>query len=202
MRKKFIECSLKAIKNKYPNYSEERLDEFRYGLEGLYLLITKSIIIFGIAYFLGILGELIVFTVIYNIIRATSFGIHATKSWICLVSSLTIFIGLTYLSTIVSIPIGTRVIVGIIGIFYINKYSPADTKKRPIVSPKRRMVYKTISTIIACVFVVISVITTNDFIANCLLFSLVTQCVMISPLTYKLSGQPFDNYKTYVLDAS
>ena len=56
MRKKFIECSLKAVKNKYPNYSEERLDELRYGLEGLYLLITKSIIIFGIAYYLGILG--------------------------------------------------------------------------------------------------------------------------------------------------
>ena len=86
MRKKFISSSLRAIKRKYPEYLDEKLDELRYGLEGLYILVTKSVIIFGIAYLLGILWELIIFTVLYNIIRATSFGIHATKSWICLVT--------------------------------------------------------------------------------------------------------------------
>ena len=202
MRKKFISSSLRAIKRKYPEYSDEKLDELRYGLEGLYILVTKSVIIFGIAYLLGILWELIIFTVLYNIIRATSFGIHATKSWICLVSSLMIFIGATYLSTVLVIPTGTKIILGILVVIYIHIYSPADTKKRPIVSPKRRFVYKTVSTVIACIYAVTCVVITNDFLANSLLFALIIQCLMISPLTYKLSGQPYDNYKTYILKNS
>lgn len=202
MQKKFISSSLRAIKRKYPEYSDEKLDELRYGLEGLYILVTKSVIIFGIAYLLGILWELIIFTVLYNIIRATSFGIHATKSWICLVSSLMIFIGATYLSTVLIIPTGTKIILGILTVIYIHIYSPADTKKRPIVSPKRRFVYKTVSTVIACIYAVLCVVITNDFLANSLLFALIIQCLMISPLTYKLSGQPYDNYKTYILKNS
>ena len=202
MRKKFISSSLRAIKRKYPEYSDEKLGELRYGLEGLYILVTKSVIIFGIAYLLGILWELIIFTVLYNIIRATSFGIHATKSWICLVSSLMIFIGATYLSTVLIIPTGTKIILGILTVIYIHIYSPADTKKRPIVSPKRRFVYKTVSTVIACIYTIICVVITNNFLANSLLFALIIQCLMISPLTYKLSGQPYDNYKTYILKNS
>lgn len=202
MQKKFISSSLRAIKRKYPEYSDEKLGELRYGLEGLYILVTKSVIIFGIAYLLGILWELIIFTVLYNIIRATSFGIHATKSWICLVSSLMIFIGATYLSTVLVIPTGTKIILGILTVLYIHIYSPADTKKRPIVSPKRRFVYKTVSTVIACIYTIICVVITNNFLANSLLFALIIQCLMISPLTYKLSGQPYDNYKTYILKNS
>ena len=202
MQKKFISSSLRAIKRKYPEYSDEKLGELRYGLEGLYILVTKSVIIFGIAYLLGILWELIIFTVLYNIIRATSFGIHATKSWICLVSSLMIFIGATYLSTVLVIPTGTKIILGILTVIYIHIYSPADTKKRPIVSPKRRFVYKTVSTVIACIYTIICVVITNNFLANSLLFALIIQCLMISPLTYKLSGQPYDNYKTYILKNS
>ena len=202
MQKKFISSSLRAIKRKYPEYSDEKLGELRYGLEGLYILVTKSVIIFGIAYLLGILWELIIFTVLYNIIRATSFGIHATKSWICLVSSLMIFIGATYLSTVLVIPTGTKIILGILTVIYIHIYSPADTKKRPIVSPKRRFVYKTVSTVIACIYAIICVVITNNFLANSLLFALIIQCLMISPLTYKLSGQPYDNYKTYILKNS
>ena len=202
MRKKFISSSLRAIKRKYPEYSDEKLGELRYGLEGLYILVTKSVIIFGIAYLLGILWELIIFTVLYNIIRATSFGIHATKSWICLVSSLMIFIGATYLSTVLVIPTGTKIILGILAVIYIHIYSPADTKKRPIVSSKRRFVYKTVSTVISCIYTIICVVITNNFLANSLLFALIIQCLMISPLTYKLSGQPYDNYKTYILKNS
>ena len=50
----------------------------------------------------------------------------------------------------------------IIGIILIHKNSPADTAKKPIVSPKRRLVYKIISTIVASIFVVCSIITITD----------------------------------------
>ena len=48
---------------------------------------TKTIIICIIAACLGILKELIIFTLIYNFIRMPSFGMHASNSTWCLIAS-------------------------------------------------------------------------------------------------------------------
>ena len=197
MKEVFINNSMNLIHKYYPDYSKERLAELKYGLLGLYLMITKSIIIFGIALYLGIFKELLIFTIIYNILRAPSFGIHASKSWICLVSSATIFITSTYLSSNIVIPINIKIIFGIIGIILIHKNSPADTAKRPIVSPKRRRIYKLISTVIAISFVTMSLLIENNFFANAFILSLLIQCVFTAPTTYKICGEPYDNYKSY-----
>lgn len=197
MKEVFINNSMNLIRKNYPNYSEERLEELKYGLLGLYLTISKSIIIFGIALYLNVFYELLIFTIIYNILRAVSFGMHASNSLICLVSSTIIFLGATYLSKILIIPINIKIILGIIGIILIYKNSPADTKKRPIVSPKRRKIYKTISTCIAIIFVINSTIINNQFLANSFILSLLIQCVFTSPTIYKICGEPYDNYKSY-----
>ena len=198
MKEAFINSSMNMIQKYYPNYSEVKLAELKYGLLGLYLMISKSIIIFSIAIFLGIFKELLIFTVIYNIIRASSFGMHASKSWICLVVSTSIFILLTYLSLNVTIPINIKLIIGIIGIIFMYKNSPADTAKKPIVSLKRRKIYKTISTLLAIIFVICSLIIDNNFLSNSFILSLVLQNIFISPTTYKIFNEPYDNYKTYV----
>ena len=197
MKAIFINNSMSLIKKYYPDYSDVRLEELKYGLLGLYLLISKSIIIFGIALFLGIFKELLIFTIIYNILRAPSFGMHASKSWICLVASTTIFIFSTYLSANTSIPINIKIIFGIIGIMLIFKNSPADTKKRPIVSPKRRKIYKYISTVIAIFFTIASIIISDKFLSNSFILALLIQCVFTSPTMYKICGEPYDNYKSY-----
>ena len=197
MKEVFINNSMNLIHKYYPNYSEEKLAELKYGLLGLYLMITKSIVIFGIAIYLGIFKELLIFTVIYNILRAPSFGMHASKSWICLVSSATIFILSTYLSANIIIPINIKIIFGIIGIILMHKNSPADTAKKPIISPKRRKIYKTVSTVIAIIFVITSIIIKNDFLSNSFILSLLLQDVIISPTTYRIFGETYDNYKNY-----
>lgn len=197
MKEVFINNSMNLIHKYYPDYSEERLAELKYGLLGLYLMITKSIIIFGISLYLGIFKELLIFTVIYNILRAPSFGIHASKSWICLVSSATIFILSTYLSVNIVIPINIKIIFGIIGIILIYKNSPADTAKKPIVSPKRRRIYKLISTVIAIIFAIASIVVDNNFLSNSFILSLILQNIMVAPTTYKIFGEPYDNYKSY-----
>ena len=198
MKEAFINNSMNVIQKYYPNYSDVKLEELKYGLLGLYLMITKSIIIFSIAIFLGVFKELLIFTVIYNIIRASSFGMHASKSWICLVASTSIFILLTYLSLNVTIPINIKLIIGIIGIIFMYKNSPADTAKKPIVSLKRRKIYKTISTLLAIIFVICSLIIDNNFLSNSFILSLVLQNIFISPTTYKIFNEPYDNYKTYI----
>lgn len=197
MKAVFINNSMNLIRKYYPNYSEVKLEELKYGLLGLYLLITKSIIIFVIALLLGIFKELLIFTIIYNILRAPSFGMHASKSWICLVASTTIFIFSTYLSVNALIPINIKVILGIIGVILIFKNSPADTKKRPIVSLKRRKIYKLISTCIATTFVITSILISNNFLSNSFILALLIQCVFTSPTMYKICGETYDNYKSY-----
>lgn len=197
MRELFITKSLNSIKNKNPNYDKEKLEVIEYGLTGLYILITKSIIIFTIAYFLGIFKELLIFMIIYNLIRTVSFGIHATSSTKCLISSSLAFLGTTYLCKYISIPINIKVIISLFEIFYIYKYSPADTEKRPIVNPKRRLIYKLLSTTIAIGMIISSILIKDTFISNSFITAPLIQCIMISPITYKLTNQKYDNYKYY-----
>jgi len=197
MKELVVGCSMNLIKKQYPHYDEVKLAEIKYGLASIYITISKTIVICAIAYILGILKELIIFTIIYNIIRMPSFGLHATKSWICLVSSTLIFIGSTYLCSIVTIPLLLKIIFGIVGILLIFKNSPADTEKKPIVSPKRRLAYKIISTVIAITFVVLSITIPDNFLSNSFIFALIIQCFMTSKSAYKLFGLPYDNYKNY-----
>lgn len=75
MKEKVLKNCMNLIKNSNLNYSEEKLEEIEYGLEGIYILITKLIIIFTLAYFLGVFKELFIFLLIYNFIRMPSFGL-------------------------------------------------------------------------------------------------------------------------------
>lgn len=197
MKELVINNSLNLVKRQYPDYDDEKIAVIRYGLEGIYLTVSKTIIIFLIAYFLGILKELIIFTLIYNAIRMPSFGAHAPSSAICLMASTTIFILSTYLCMVISISIWLKLLLGTIGIVIIFKNSPADTAKRPIINKKRRLCYKIISTVIAIIFVILSITIQDNFISNSLMLGLMIQSMMTSRITYKLFGQTYDNYKNY-----
>lgn len=197
MKKVVINNTMNFIKNNN-KYNEEQLEIIKYGLEGLYLTISKLIIILLISYLLNILKEVIIFLLIYNIIRATSFGLHATKSWICLLTSTLMFIGFPILCLNIYLSNYIKVIIGLFLILFIYKNSPADTYKRPIVNKKRRLFYKYCSTFIAITFVYISMLINNNFLSNCLIFSIFLQCFMISPLVYKIFNLPYNNYLTYL----
>ena len=198
MRDYIVNGSLILIKKDNPDYSEEKLEILEYGLTGLYIFVSKSIVIFTVAYFLGILKELIIFMLIYNLIRSVSFGMHATSSTACLIASTVSFLSATYLCKHFIIPIGFKVIFGIISIIYVYLHSPADTEKRPIVSPKRRLIYKLLSTLIAFIMVTCSIIVDDVFISNSFIIALLMQCFMISPFAYRITGQKYDNYKDYL----
>ena len=198
MRKKIMNKIMNFIQEYSPNHSDEQLEIIEYGLEAIYITITKTLIIFMIAYFLGILKEMVLFLPFYIIIRLFAFGFHAKDSIQCLLVSSTIFLGTTYLCKFITIPIFIKTILCIINILLIYKWAPADTEKRPIISKKRRMIYKTLSTVIAIIFSFISILITNQYMSNCLIISVSIECLMISPYIYKLFKLPYDNYKNYL----
>ena len=197
MKKMIINYAMNLIE-KNGNYDEEKLSIIKYGLEGLYLTITKLIIIFLLAYILNIFKEMIIFLLIYNIIRTTSFGLHATKSWICLITSTLIYIRFPIICKYIYLTKYFKVILGLILILFIYKNSPADTHKRPIINKNRRLFFKYISTFIGIIFIYISILINDNFISNCLIFSLFVQSFMIAPSVYKLFNLPYNNYLTYL----
>lgn len=197
MKKAFLNKSMNIIKNNSSNISEERLAEIRYGLENFYLSITKLILILIVTALLGIVKEFIVFLLLYNVLRLFAFGMHASKTYICLIISGIIFITLPYIATILVMPVYLKVMIYIFCMLMIVLYAPADTHRRPIIKAKRRLVYKVLSTITCAIFIVISFVSKNTFLSNCLILSLITEVALILPITYKLFRMPYKNYLTY-----
>lgn len=188
---------MNSIRNKNI-YSEEKLKEIEYGLVSIYLTMTKVIFILFISIILNFFKEVIVFMILFNIIRTVAFGLHATKSWICWITSTITFLFIPYISKILELNIYIVQILCLINVLFILKNSPADTKKRPIVNKKRRKIYNILSTLISIIYSIISITTENHFIQNCLMFSLIVENILIAPTTYKLFGLPYDNYIKYL----
>lgn len=197
MRNFIINKQLGVIQ-KYNNFDNEKLEIIKYGLESIYILITKMIVILTFSYLLGLIKETLIFLICYNLIRMPSFGLHATKSWICLISSLLIFITIPFICKVIQIPIYLKVIIGLVSLVFIIKNAPADTYKRPIINKKRRLFLKIISTIIALIMIICSLFINNQFWANSLLMAIVLQCFMISPTVYRIFKLPYNNYKKYL----
>jgi len=66
MKEKFINNSLNSIKKKYPTYTDVQLEEIKYGLESLYLTVTKLVVLVVLALVLGIIKEFFIFLILYN----------------------------------------------------------------------------------------------------------------------------------------
>lgn len=199
MKKYFLKYSLKIVSEYYPDYSDDKLDEIRYGLEATYLSLTKTFVILMVCFILGIIKEALILLLLFNLLRLTGFGIHATKSWACWVSSSIAFIGGPFLCKILVIPSYVLGIISGFCLFCFFLYAPADTKKRPLIYPKRRLIYKIITLLIGIVYTIAIFIVDSYFIQNVLVCAMLIESILIHPLTYKVFNLSYNNYKTYVL---
>lgn len=202
MKKFLLKHIIEFIKTNNSNITEMQLEEVEYGLESIYLTITKMIIIFSLATILHILKEVIILTIFYNIIRSTAFGLHATKSIYCLITSLIMFIGGVYICNYISFTFTAKIIICLICLICIFKYAPADTYKRPIIKAKKRKRYKIISFISASIFTILILLYNNNILSNYLLVGMIYSVIMIHPLVYKIFKLPYANYKNYNLGLS
>lgn len=189
---------MNLIKKNNPDFTLEKLEKIKYGLEGVYILATKFFIIIFLAFIFNIVLEVMLFIFIYTLIKTYSGGLHATRSWICLLASILIFVNIPIISKFAQLPINLKIIIAIITVLLIYKNSPADTYKKPIINPKKRKKFKLISTIVALAFAFLAIIIENNFISNLFLFSLILQTVLTLPLTYKIFKLPYNNYLKYI----
>ncbi len=200
MKNKILSKIKKDIKNQYPNYSKDKIEEIMYGVEGIYILITKTIIILLISILLGIFKELIVLLLMFNFIRLFAFGMHAPNGIICLIISTALFIGCTYFCKMLIIPKSILYMLYLIVLIIISIYSPADTIKRPLIKRKKRIVFKILSIFVTILFFILSLIIKNNLIINSMIIGLIIECILILPITYKIFKLPYKNYLNYGLN--
>ena len=136
----------------------------------------------------------------YNFIRLFAFGMHANKSWICLVFSSSIFILGTYLCKYVSINDYLLYLLYLVVLIIVIIYAPADTVKRPLIKKKKRNIFKLLSVLVVILYFILSLVIDNNLIKNCLIIGLIIECILINPLTYKIFNMPYNNYKKYGLN--
>jgi len=197
MKKKFLNYSLNLI-NSSGKYDEEKLEEIAYGLETLYLTITKLVVLVCVSLLLGIFWEMIILLICYNVIRSSAFGIHASKSIYCLISSLSLFIGGVYISRyLATINIWIKIAIMVVSILLLLRYAPADTVKRPLINAKKRKKFKIMSVIKGAIYLILVILFRNHIISGYLICGMIEAILMILPLVYKIFNLPYDNYKKY-----
>lgn len=197
---KFLSMALDVIKNDNPNITDVELDEYRYGLEGVYLTIQKTIVIFPIALLLGIFKELIIVLIAFNLIRKYACGMHASNSFSCLIASSALFLFSSYIGKIIKISIILKFLLICICLICIFIYAPADTKKAPIIRLEKRLLKKRKAFISALLLSLIILFMKDYVLSNLILFGMIIEVILILPITYHMFNHSYNNYKTYGLN--
>ena len=195
MKEVFLNHTMNFIDANQKGLTDEDKEKLAYGLEGIYLTITKMVIILLIALLLGFLKEFIIALILFNIIRFPGFGFHASKSIVCLISSTVLILGLPYLFSNIVIPLNIKIILCIVSIITFIIFAPADTHKRPLTNKKKRTIRKICTCLLALIYSAMIIIFNNYEISNLLLAALVIETVLVSPIMYLLFGESYNNYK-------
>lgn len=194
-----MQKAMALIKQHYSDYENIKLEKIYYGLEGAYLTISKLLIILVLAYFLNILEETLLLLFFFNIIRLPAFGMHASKSWICLVISSLWFLGVPLLLSYIELSNSSQIIICLLCTIIFYLYAPADTEKRPLINIIKRRNLKIISVSITIVLSILAINIDNIYISNMIIAAIIIESIMIMPITYKLFNQEYNNYRKYVL---
>lgn len=197
MKKLIINKCMELVTTYNKDLSQRDIDKIKYGLEGLYLTITKLIFIIIVSIILGIWKETLLLILIFNGIRLTAFGVHAKRSIDCLISSTLFFILFPIICIKLTIPLIVKIILFIPLTVLIGIFAPADTEKRPIINKKKRKIYKILSIIISIIYMTIAIVIKDNTLSNCFIFAIVIQIIIMLPITYKIFGVSYNNYKNY-----
>lgn len=194
MKQLFLENSMNFI-CKYQSISDYDKKKVKYGLEGLYLTITKMVLLTILALLLNMFKEFILVVVFFNVIRYTGFGFHAEKSYQCLLFSTFNFIAIPFLLLHIQLSNFFVYTICAICIFHYLLFAPADTKKRPLSKKRKRIIRKIITVMIGFIYTLMIILLNNTYWTSIILSAMIIQAIIISPLIYRLFNQPYNNYK-------
>ena len=195
MVQKICEYLIKQMRKSMPEIDDEKAEIIKYGMELIIGEIPKIVILFGVAYLLGI-GNLVVFTYLVLMpYRAASGGFHLKTHIGCILGTSAFYYGIVYLSKVIELQDIQKVIIAIciwiLGIIMISLYAPADTENLPIISKKERKLKKNLSYLFLSIMLISSIVIKNNTISNILLWSSLVQTISISKLAYMITNNKY-----------
>lgn len=188
---KFISKNLKK--------SEDELKEVNYGIQVFLINTIKLAILFLLASILGILKYTFIAVISFAFIRIFASGVHAKSNLRCTITNIILFIGNVYLSMNIVLEKPVKTVIFIISLSLITIYAPSDTEERPLVSKRLRKKLKVCS--IACSIVLtlsagfITLQYKSQIISNLIIFSLLEESVLITPMAYYIFDKKYSNYE-------
>lgn len=183
---------------KYKDYTDREERIVHYGLETIYIFITKMIFITILSLFFKITKEMYTFIFFYLFLRLYSSGMHLSTGHGCTIFSSILFIGIPFICKYVELDLGIRIIISGITFCIFAWYSPADTHRKPIIQEEKRKKLKLKTAIVCAIYLTLILLIKNEYVLNCINFALIMQSIMILPITYKIFKQPYANYKEYI----
>lgn len=187
-----IRKTLKFIRNN-SDYSPGDYNRIEYGLEGVYLTFSKTIIVFLLGIIFHYFDTVLLTLIFFNLLRFFAFGLHAKESWQCLLLSILQFNILPYLFLYISINTYWIYSIFIFSFISFLLFAPSDTIKRPLTNKKKRVIRKVLS--IISLFVLFTILYFYDFFKVPILCACLIESLMINPLIYRILGLPYNNYK-------
>lgn len=180
---------------KHNSYSKEDIDKLNYGLEGLYLTITKLVIIIILSLLLNIFKEVLFLLVIFNIIRYFGFGIHAKKSSECLITSIILFIIIPFIFLKMNISNILIYCLAICGLISFIPFAPADTKKRPFKNKRKKIIRKVLTIVTGIIYLACSIVIKDTTVSVLFITAIIIQAIIVNPITYRIMNEPYNNGK-------
>ena len=188
------------IRKEMPEIDDQRAEVINYGLQNIVGEIPKIILVFIIAFILGILKEVLFMFIVLTPYRGASGGFHLKTHLGCIVGTTAFYCGIVLLSQHIILEDITKYILiaisWILGMFMIKLYAPADTENVPILSKKDRKRKQMIAYITYSIGLMAAVLIQDNVISNILLFGNLLQTLTITKLAYRLTKNKY-GYEVY-----
>ena len=156
-------------------------------LTTVFLNLPKTILVIFIAKKLHMLKPLLLALVFYSLIRNYSRGIHAKTPMACFVVGVINFLGMAYLSKVLTVPkkIYNAIFAACFCMYW--RYSPSGTEVNPVY--KDQIIPMKIRSLLLVVAYYLIGRFKGGLVRNVAMLSTLSQSINILPITYRLANQ-------------
>lgn len=188
------------IRKEMPDVDDERAEVINYGLQNIIGEFPKIILVFIIAYILGIFKWTLFTFIVLSIYKGASGGIHLKTHLDCILLTTAFYCLIPYISQYFELMGITKYItilfVWVFGMIMIKMYAPADTEAVPILQSKVRKKKRIISYISFTCGLLVALIVNNQMITNIITLSYFIQTLTITKVAYRLTKSKY-GYEVY-----
>lgn len=192
---KFCQYLTNKIRKEMPEIDDERAEIIMYGLQNIIGELPKGVLIFMIAYLLGIFKLTLMAVLIIAPYRCFSGGVHMKTHIGCILFTLMLYSGSALLGKYIVLIGNVKYIIAMIVwgfcMIMIKLYAPADTENVPILRKQERRQKQIFSYIILTIEFIIAVLTTNTIIAGIIILGDLIQTLTITRFAYNITNNKY-----------